>query len=223
MFAAEEIDTSTAPNSSDSKPALLEGEVKHSATEEELNVGHQHIKNRNFKKAYKHFKKLAHKGCAYSQCIVGIMHHKGVGTKKDMKQALHWFEKSAKQGWKDAEHRLGMIHLMGDGIEKNVELGVKWLEAAAKHGAFEAKIALDEFAREGKETLAQGQEWISGQAQKGMGQAKSIASQMPSVAGPAPNAAPTSDYERGLMNMQKSWTGYIDVVKNLESMSNSAK
>ena len=219
MSSADAAELNTSENAV-SQSAPLVGEVTTTASEKDLNTGHHHIKHGHYRKAYRHFKKLAHKGCAYSQCIVGIMHQKGVGAKKDMKEAVFWMEKSASQGWKDAQHRLGMIHLTGEGIEKNIEQGVKWLEMAAQAGVLEAKMTLDEIGREGNDALREGRKWMTGEASKGIAQAKAAAAGVPTFAGPDANAPPKTEYERGLMNVQKSWTGYVDVVKNLESMSN---
>lgn len=195
-----------------------ENSISTQSSEEELNLGHQHVKNAEYKRAYKQFKKLAKKGCPYSQCIVGIMHQKGIGTKKDSKRAKFWLEKSASQGFNDAEHRLGLMHITGDGIEKNVEKGVALLQSAVKHGAYEAQLTLTKIQTEGAETIQQGESWIAGLAGGGISSAQNMASQFPTFSNPEAGTGSSTLYEKGLMGLQKSWSGYGDIAKTLDSL-----
>lgn len=212
QFAIAESDASAEKLS---KPELLKGAA---VSEEELNIGHQHIQNSDYKRAYKQFRKLAKKGCPYSQCIVGIMHQKGIGTHKNPKRAKFWLEKSASQGFNDAEHRLGIMHITGDGIEKNIQKGVELLQSAVKHGAYEAQLTLNKIQAEGAETIQQGQAWIANSANAGFTSAKNAASQVPNFTNPEAGTGSSTLYEKGLMGIQKSWSGYGDIAKSLDAM-----
>ncbi len=178
------------------------------ASEAELSRASQSVKHKHYKTAYRRFRKLAQKGCPFSQCIVGIMNQKGVGADKNKQQAVYWFEKSAKQGWKDAEHRLAMMHLNGDGIKKDVTTGVHWLQLSAKHGMSEAQRELADFESDEMRS-------VKAAAQAGFAHAREFSEEMPSI--PSPGNTSDNAYSAGLVNLQKSWVGYVDVVKNLDA------
>ncbi len=100
------------------------------------------ISSKHYYRGYVKFKSMAQHGCPFSQCILGIMHQKGLGVKKNPAQALYWFKKSAQQGFADAEHRLGLMYYYGDGVRKNLSLAKQWLSKAADHGVENAKQLL---------------------------------------------------------------------------------
>ncbi len=183
------------------------------ASEEDLNRATRSVAHKHYKTAYRRFRKLAQHGCPYSQCIVGIMHQKGIGADKNGTQAVYWFEKSAAQGWKDAEHRLGLMHLNGDGIAKNVKTGAHWLSMAASHGMNEAQDELSKLEAEGKYNVQK-------VASEGFNEVRQLSEEFPSV--PTGQTSEPNAYSQGLENLQKSWTGYVDVVKNLDAASSAA-
>jgi TPR repeat protein len=104
-----------------------------------LNKAKAAIVAKHYHQGYARFKKLANHGCPFSQCILGIMHQKGMGVEKNASQALYWFQKSAQQGFADAERRLGLMYYHGDGVPKNLKLAKLWLSRAAQHGVIEAE------------------------------------------------------------------------------------
>ncbi len=169
-----------------------EAKITQSADNIRLQQAGDLINSKQYKKGYVSFKGMANQGCPYSQCILGIMRQKGLGTRKSAIQAKYWFQKSARQGFADAENRLGQMYYHGDGIKKNLNLARQWLSKAAGHGVEEAK-----------EALAQ----IPVQQIPGATNLSNKVAQAPQqVVGAA-------------TNIEKSWQGYAEVTKQLNQLS----
>lgn len=177
------------------------------------------LKEGNYRAAYRRFRKLAARGCPYSQCLVAIMHQKGIAVKRNHKKALSWFEKSAKQGLPDAEHRLGRAYLRTGGMQKDFEKGMHWLSAAEAHGVKEAKAELAEAERELGAAFKSGRKFLGKEASEVLSVGASAASGFPALKGAG--SEPENAYARGLENVQKSWLGYFDLAKNLDSLNNA--
>ena len=54
---------------------------------------------KNYKEAFKWYKKAAMQGYAPAQHNLGAMYDKGKGVAKNYKEALTWFKKAAAQGY----------------------------------------------------------------------------------------------------------------------------
>jgi TPR repeat protein len=192
--------------------------------EKGLGIASSCVFNKDYRGAHTQFEVMAAHGCPYSQCALGIMSQKGVGTKKDLPQAVYWFEKSAQQDFADAENRLGKLYLGNSGLPRNPDLAIHWLKKAALHGVVEAQQELgrlgvtdfgERVATEGKSKIAESRTKISEAAQQGLTKAEQIAVAVPAIQGG--NRAPDNDFARGLANIQESWTGYASVAKSLDS------
>ncbi len=152
------------------------------------------IRSKHYHKGYISFRNMAKHGCPYSQCILGIMHQKGLGTEKSSAQAFYWFQKSAQQGFADAEQRLGLMYYHGDGIKKNLTLAKLWLTRAADHGVIAARQLLAQIPP------IPGQQNLSNQLAQ------------------APQQAAWT-----VNNIKESWQGYSEVTKQLSQLSSLAQ
>lgn len=164
-----------------------------------LNHGAHYVHHKQYHKAYAHYRRMAEKGCAYSQCIVGLMHKHGVGTKKDDHEAFLWFEKSASQGFADAKRWLGHAYAEGQGVMKNLDLARRNLAEAAEHGINEAKYEL---------AVLENRIANSGD---GGGAALSVGNY----------ESNDNAYSAGLKDLTKSWGGYVSVTKSIQGEINS--
>ncbi len=190
------------------------------ANEQKLDRAAVCVKNKDYKTAYRQFKRMAQHGCPYSQCVVGIMHQKGVGTKKDGKTAAYWFEKSAAQGYNEAEYRLGKLHLEGNGVPRNVELAAHWLERAAQHGVVEAQYELGKLdvTERSAQAFNEGRAWLNEAASHGFSKAVELAGKLPPVpAGQTPVAL--QGVAQGVSNIKQSWDGYGQVASSLDALA----
>lgn len=195
-------------------------------TEQKLDRASLSIKNRDYKTGYKQFKRMAQHGCPYSQCIVGIMRQKGIGTEKDTPKAAYWFEKSAMQGYEDAELRLGKLNLAGDGIPRNIEMAAHWLEKAAQHGVVEAQYELGKLdvTERSAQAFNEGRAWLQEAASHGFNQAIELVKQLPPIPMP-PGQSPVAltGLAQGVSNIKTSWNGYGDVANSLDSLASSQR
>tara|TARA_B100001093_G_scaffold91781_2_gene83909 strand:- start:765 stop:1763 length:999 start_codon:yes stop_codon:yes gene_type:complete len=64
---------------------------------------------KNYRTAYKWFKKGANNGDSNAQFNMGDMYHKGKYVKKNHVKAIRWFEKALEQGHEEAKKRLDRI------------------------------------------------------------------------------------------------------------------
>lgn len=95
------------------------------------------IKNKNYSKAIKLFKKSASKeiGDPRSQSALGGIYFEGAfGQKKNMKLALKYWRLATRQRFPEAMRNLGLMYAQGNGVKINIEKAEKLLKAAAKKG-----------------------------------------------------------------------------------------
>lgn len=190
--------------------------------EKSLDESARCVREHHYKKAYKKFSLLAKHGCPYSQCIVGVMHQHGIGTEKNTARAHYWYRKSAKQGFKDAQFRLGMMHFNAEGVAKNLDTAAHWLRQSANQGMSEAASVLSEIEKESGKALNSSEAFAGKEFRQGLQEAQTAAGQMPALPVRATQAEPGNVYASGLEGLQKSWVGYVDVVKNLDSLSSAS-
>jgi TPR repeat protein len=161
-----------------------------------LNNARASITAKHYHQGYAQFKRMADHGCPFSQCILGVMHQRGMGVKKNVSQAIYWFQKSAQQGFADAENRLGLLYYRGDGVPKNLVIAKKWLSRAAKHGVIEAEELVEKIpAVPGGESAADNA---------------------------ADNAAPQG-IAWTMNNIRQAWQGYGDVIKQLDQITSGTQ
>ena len=89
--------------------------------------------NGNFKAALNEWLILAKQGESNSQYNVGLMYHKGTGTKQDFVEAMKWFEKSSEQGNIQAMQLLSTMLVLGRGTEINYLRSYIWASIAAEN------------------------------------------------------------------------------------------
>jgi TPR repeat protein len=64
-------------------------------------------------------KARAEKGCAQSQCDLGVCYDFGRGVLQNTVEAVKWFRKAAEQGHLDAQFNLGCAYEQGIGVPKD--------------------------------------------------------------------------------------------------------
>jgi hypothetical protein len=173
--------------------------------------------HKNYSAAYSHFKQMADKGCPYSQCILGLMHKKGLGVSKDPGKAAAWFEMSAHQGFADAERWLGHMYLTGEGVAKDQKTGTQWLRKAASQGVAEAQWELGNLyiKSDAPREVAEGKEWLKKAASASLQKVEETAASLPPITANSYQGSPNS-YSTGVSNIQQAWGGYANVAKALQ-------
>jgi hypothetical protein len=86
--------------------------------------------------------KLAEKGDAKSQDILGGWYEMGWGLPKDYAEAVKWYRKAASQGYAWAQYSLGVMYEYGRGVPQDYAEAVKWWRKAADQGNAFAQISL---------------------------------------------------------------------------------
>lgn len=200
-----------------------------------LETAGQCVKSKNYNEAYTHFKRMGDHGCPFSNCLLGIMFQKGNGVNKSIPKALAYYRKSANKGFRDAELRLGRLYDEGEeGLQRNARAAGLWFQRAAQHGAAEAQFKLGKMYLTGdgvKEESLKAKIWLRKAADQGVSEASQLLSGIPGEAEAAKEAKDAKDvftrsgsnYEAGWNNLEKSWQGYADVAKALESSTAAAK
>ena len=189
--------------------------VEEKPREAELRSSSRLIEEKHYSEGYQSFKKLADKGCPYSQCLVGLMHKNGVGVKKDPKLAFAYFEKSAHQGFADGQRWLGEMYLKGEGTPVDRAKALEWFEKAARNNIVEAQYKIGHLYRTSgaADLKARGTAWLSKAAKTGITDAESKVSQIPQI----PYSGPQNTYSSGVSNIAQSWGGYSSLAKSLAS------
>lgn len=91
------------------------------------------------KAAIELLRKLAEKGNAEAQMLLGNAYFRGTGINKSPEEAVYWYRKAAKQGHTQAQTNLGVMHKFGWGTKKNTTKAVKWFHKAARHNNGQAQ------------------------------------------------------------------------------------
>lgn len=72
-----------------------------------------------FPNLYSRYQKMAIKGSASYQYILGLCYTNGIGTLKNEQEAPFWYKKAADQGHAQAQFNLGECYHKGTGVNKN--------------------------------------------------------------------------------------------------------
>ena len=64
-------------------------------------------------------RRLAEKGDARAQLILGLMYANGRGVLKDDAEAVRWYRLAADQGHVTAQHNVGFMYANGEGVPEN--------------------------------------------------------------------------------------------------------
>ena len=109
------------------KPCLESGDAK-----SQLLMGKLHAAKKNtkdFKIAFKLFKKSAKQGNVIAMVDLAIMYKYGRGCKLNLNKAKKWFKKGAELGSDKGSYGLGYLYLKGLGsVDQNYTKAVKWLK-----------------------------------------------------------------------------------------------
>ncbi|HIN91120.1 MAG TPA: sel1 repeat family protein [Porticoccaceae bacterium] len=79
-------------------------------------------------------KRLAERGFAASQTLLGVMYYLGEGVPENKAEAARWYRLAAEQGDVNAQYELGTMYLNGEGVPENDAEAVKWYRLAAEQG-----------------------------------------------------------------------------------------
>jgi TPR repeat protein len=82
------------------------------------------------------FSKLADRGDAEAQRIVGCAYEGGFGVGQDAAEAAKWFVRAADQGNAKAQVKIGEMYMDGVGVAKNEKEAIRWFSIAADQGDF---------------------------------------------------------------------------------------
>ena len=99
-------------------------------------------KQKQFKKAFKWYKKSAEQGLATAQCKVGLCYELGIGVATDEKEAFRWYKKSAEQDFAIACFRLSRYYAEGIGVDKDEKEAFRLIKEASEQGNAEAQYTL---------------------------------------------------------------------------------
>lgn len=105
------------------------------------------VSERDSKKAFKMFLKMAIAGSSQSMFRVSLMYRVGDGIDQDYDKAFYWMSKAAEQGNLYALDSLGKMYFEGTGVEKNFNKAIECYEKAIKLGGSEAEETLKESLR----------------------------------------------------------------------------
>ena len=92
--------------------------------------------------------KIAERGDAKAEFLLGEYCHVGVGVEKDFAEAVKWYRKAAEQWYAPAQYELGKCYEKGEGVEQDYIEAFKWFHEAAEQGYIPALNYLDYYAKE---------------------------------------------------------------------------
>ena len=87
-------------------------------------------------------KRLAERGFAASQTLLGVMYYLGEGVPENKAEAARWYRLAAEQGDVNAQYELGTMYLNGEGVPENDAEAVKGYRLAAEQGDASAQSNL---------------------------------------------------------------------------------
>ena len=76
-------------------------------------------------------RRLAEKGDARAQLILGLMYANGRGVLKDDAEAVRWYRLAAEQGDAMGQYALGFMYDYGEGLPDDYVLAYAWYNLAA--------------------------------------------------------------------------------------------
>lgn len=115
-----------------------------------LDKASEAYKEKDFKEAFKWYKKSAELGDATGMNLLGSMYYLGEGTLKDYKEAFKWYKKSTELellglglglGDTKAMLMLGVMYYRGQGTLENPQLAKYWIKKSYEAGNKNAEKA----------------------------------------------------------------------------------
>lgn len=92
--------------------------------------------------AFAQFQTLADTGLREAQYMLGLMHHQGQATPRNLAKAAEWFFRAARQGEARAQYELGVLYAKGNVVQRDDAQAMKWFLQAAKQGHPQAEYNL---------------------------------------------------------------------------------
>lgn len=99
-------------------------------------------REKDFKSAYKWFKKSADQGYASAFGNLGVLYRDGMGVDKDLSKAAYYFDLGATKNHPNCKYKLGALYLKGSGIYKDQEKAFSLLLESSSQGSIPAKYLL---------------------------------------------------------------------------------
>ncbi len=107
-----------------------------------MSEGAKAYRKGDFARAYREWSVMAEKGHSGAQYLLGTLHEKGKGVKKDKAKALGWYTKAAKKGLASAQYRMGQNYRLGRLVKRDYAQALKWYRMAAKQNYNKALSAI---------------------------------------------------------------------------------
>ena len=123
---------------------VLEKEYKFRASDEEIEIGRELNKKKDYEKEIAHWIALAEKGDAYAQLKLGFIYSGEREVPKDYKTAFKWTLRAAEQGLALAQYNLGIIYTNGEGVKESLRNSTFWFAKAAGNGDLQSAYYLAE-------------------------------------------------------------------------------
>ena len=95
-----------------------------------------------YEKARRLAEPVARAGDPAATHLIGYLHEKGLGVKKDPARAAGYYREAADAGDPDARLALGLLYLAGLGVDRDAAEAARWFSLAAKKGDVRAMIRL---------------------------------------------------------------------------------
>ena len=102
---------------------------------------------RDSSEAVKWLRKGTDQGDPHCRFLLGNLHLKGDGVRKDLYRGIELIRNAARQGIPDAQLGLGEIYGSGEIVWQNNRKGARWLFEAAGSGYEEARAGIEEIFR----------------------------------------------------------------------------
>lgn len=83
--------------------------------------------------------RLAEKGDANAQFVLGLKYDTGKGVPQDYVEAAKWYRKAAEQGYAKAQFNLGAMYDEGRGVHQDYAEAAKWYRMAKDQGVASAQ------------------------------------------------------------------------------------
>lgn len=130
---------------------------------------------KDYKSAFKWFKKAAERGHDKAQYNLGGLYESGEGVTKSSAEASKWYIKAAEQGNTCAQYCLADLYSHGDGVSENPAEAFKWYMKAAEQGYADAQYSVGTiyyFGNGVSKNLAEAYKWYMKAAEQGLAEAK---------------------------------------------------
>ena len=123
---------------------VLEKEYKFRASDEEIEIGRELNKKKDYEKEIAHWRVLAEQGDAYAQFKLGNIYSGENGVPKNYKTAFKWTLRAAEQGHVNSQYNLGVIYANGEGVKESLRNSTFWFAKAAGNGDLQSAYYLAE-------------------------------------------------------------------------------